>query len=233
MSMETSYLGAYWGSRRESAAQCSERLVTCLARLAELDPALGNWFRRGVSKAAATAPVGTDRESLSSLLAGGRNRKDFTHEAIEELGFSFALWNGASPFVALSGVVGAFPSFEGVLNNVVLDFPPPEADALHLFEPPVAELIFETVVAAWEPTWTTWTTPTLRGMQGSAPREPVIGWMTYLAGQPVVKAPGAAVRAFEGGILVKCSERVLDVGDQGVLSLRRHLKSAGLIHPII
>ncbi len=144
--MEPFYLGAYWGSRKESSLRCGQRMAGCIARLSKIDEALGSWFRRGVSKAAAKTPVELDAESLGKLLAQGVNRRDVGGDAIEELGFSIGLWNRARPAVGLSATVGAHPSFQGVLNSFVLDFPPPEAEALRIYEPSLAEAIFNAVV---------------------------------------------------------------------------------------
>jgi hypothetical protein len=96
-----------------------------LARLDEIDQVLGSWFRKTNSKAAARTPVALDVESLDRLLAQGVNRLDVGGEVIEELGFSFGLWNRARPPVGLSGLVGAYPSFQGVVNRIVFNFPSP------------------------------------------------------------------------------------------------------------
>ena len=72
--MDPFYLGAYWGSRQESSLQCGQRLANCIARLSEIDEALGSWFRRGASKAAAKTPVDLDAESLGRLLAHPNHR---------------------------------------------------------------------------------------------------------------------------------------------------------------
>jgi hypothetical protein len=97
------YLGAYWGSRRESSLRCGQRLAACAARLGEIDEALGSWFRRAVSKAAAKTPVDLDAESLGRLLAQGVNRRDGDGEVIEELGFSAGLWNRTRQLSAWPG----------------------------------------------------------------------------------------------------------------------------------
>lgn len=149
--MDAFYLGAYWGSRPESSRRCGERLATCLARLGEIDEALAAWFRLGASKAAARTPIELDAASLDQLLVQGVNRRDLDGEIIEELGFSFGLWNGSRPAVGLGGGVGGYPSVAGLLNSIVFNFPPPEDEAARLYEPPVAAAIFDAVVEAWAP----------------------------------------------------------------------------------
>lgn len=109
---------------------------------------------------------------MRQLLDQGVNRRDVGSDVIEELGFSVGLWNRARPAVGLSVTAGAYPSFAGVLNSVVLDFPPPEAEAMLLYDPRPAGAILEAVVESWEPDWATWTTHALRSAQGAAPCEP-------------------------------------------------------------
>lgn len=231
--MEPYYLGAYWGSRQESSLRCGERFAHCVARLSEIDEILGSWFRRGASKAAAKTPVELDAESIGRLLAQGRNRRDVDEEVIEELGFSFGMWNRATPTVGLSGTVGAHPSFSGVLNHFVLDFPPPDAEARRLYDPNVARSIFDAVVEAWEPEWATWSTPALRGVQGVEAQEPVVGWMTYLN----VKVredllDDASLRSLVGGTAITIGKTAGDATPHAVSELRKRLKHAGTLAPI-
>lgn len=230
--MDPFYLGAYWRSRRESSLRCGERLAMCMARLGEIDEALGSWFRRAASKAAAKTPVDLDPESLGRLLAQGVNRRDVDGEVIEELGFSLGLWNRARPAVGLSGTVGAHPSFHGVLNSIVFDFPPPEAEALRLYEPRVAEAIFDAVIEAWEPDWATWTSHALRDVQGAAPREPVVGWMTYLTTPVSTDLPGVTSRSLPGGTAIRIGQDASSAEEAAVLDARTQLAKISALSPI-
>ncbi len=231
--MDPFYLGVYWGSRRESSLHCGERLAACLATLGEIDEALGSWFRRAATKAAARTPVDLNAGSLGRLLArSGVNRRDVDGEIIEELGFSFGLWNRARPVVGMSGTVGAYPSFPGVLNSVVLDFPHPEAESLRLYEPRVAEAIFDGVIAAWEPDWATWTSPALRDAQRVVPREPVVGWMSYLTIPGGVDLPGVTSRSVLGGTVLRIGQDVSSAQEAVVLDVRRRLAKVGALRPI-
>jgi hypothetical protein len=83
--MGSSFLGAYWGDRPESAEQCGQRLARCIAALGRAEPALGAWFRLGESRETANIPVGLDQASLTELLAEGRTRRE--GKVVEELGF--------------------------------------------------------------------------------------------------------------------------------------------------
>jgi hypothetical protein len=230
--MDPFYLAAYWGSRRESSLRCGERLAFCLSRLGEIDGALESWFRRGASKAAAKTPVALDPESLGRLLVQGVNRRDVDGEVLDELGFSLGLWNRARPAIGLSGTVGAHPSFPGVLNSLVLDFPPPEAEGLRLYEPGVAEAIFDAVIEAWEPDWATWTSNALRNMQSAAPREPAVGWMTYLTAPVGGPLRGVTSRPLLNGTVITTGKTVSSAEEAVVLDVRTQLARVGALQAI-
>lgn len=230
--MDAFYLAAYWGSRRESSSRCGERLAHSLASLGEIDEAFGSWFRRGASKAAAKTPVALDPESLGRLLAQGVNRRDVDGEVIEELGFSLGLWNRATPAIGLSGTMGAHPSYEGVLNSVVFEFPPPVDEALRLYEPRVAGAIFDVIIEAWEPDWATWTTHTLRNVQSAASREPVVGWMTYLTTPIGSDLPGVTSRSLLGGTVIVIGQDANRVDEAAVLAARGQLAKVSALSPI-
>lgn len=230
--MDSFYLGAYWGNRPESAARCGVRLAKCVASLSVIDVALGSWYLCGESLETAFTPVAPDPESLSQILTDGVFRRDRDDVIIEELGFTFEFWNGSKPTVALSGAVGAYPSFSGIVNRLLLEFSPPEDEALRLYEPSVAEAILDAVIDAWDPTWATWTSNSLRKVQGAAPREPVIGWMTYLTMPIGTDIPGAGMRSLSGGTAIRIGRDVRQVDEIAVLKVRNQLAKVEGLNPI-
>jgi hypothetical protein len=231
--MESSYIGAYWGSRRESARECGERLARCISALGSVDPVLGSWFRRGASKAAAKTPVGLDAAELGERLAQGRNRRDFGGEVIEELGFSVGLWNRARPAVGLSATVGAYTSTPGVLNSFVLELPEPDDVSARIYQPEAAAAIFAAVVESWAPAWATWTTHSLRNAQNPSPGEPVVGWLTYLGeGRVSDVALPLDIQPFGNGALLRTSAHLVDVDESSVRSIRDQLRRASALRPI-
>ena len=230
--MDPFYVGAYWGARPESSHRCAERFARCAARLGDIDEVLGSWYRQGANRAAAKMPVDLDPEPLSRLLSQGQNRRDVGGEVIQELGFSFALWNGAIPAVGMSGTVGAHPATPGVLNSFVLDLPPPSPAARRLYEPRAAEAVFDAVIEAWEPDWATWTSHALRSAQDAAPREPVVGWITYLCASALKNSVGIAARPLLRGVVIRVGEDVTGAEEKKVLAMRARLSKAGVLRPI-
>jgi len=150
-STESSVVGAYWGDRRESAAECGRRLAECVDSLRKAHPVLASWFRLGASKAAAKTPVAVDASSLAGLFEKGRSRRDDNGEAIEELGFSVGMWNRARPAVNLSAFGGSYAGHPGIVNSFLLILPAPDDGAESLYEPDTARAVFKAVVGAWEP----------------------------------------------------------------------------------
>jgi hypothetical protein len=128
--------------------------------------------------------------------------------------------------------VGAHPSFPGVLNSLVFDFPPPEDEAFRLYEPRVAEAVFDAVIEAWEPDWASWTSHTLRNVQGAAPRGPVVGWMTYLTATVGTELPGVTSRSLPGGTVIRIGRDVSSAGDAAVLDVRARLAKVRALRPI-
>lgn len=230
--METSYVGAYWGDRPASALESAERLSDCLGALAAIHPSLRNWFQRGARRAASKVPVRLDEQSLAPIITDGGNRRDFGSDVIDELGYSFGFWNRTRPTVGVSGTVGAHAAARGVVNSFVLDFPPYDETSASIYIPEVAASLFEAVVEAWVPEWATWTTPHLRASQESAPREPVVGWMTYVRGGPIDAVLAERVQALGDGIQIWAASEFSAVDDVVVGRVRQGMESASLIHAI-
>lgn len=223
---ESAYVGAYWGSRRESVESCAGRLSRCMAGLAEADPALARWYRTARSRTAARTPVPADAAGLADLLARGRNRRDDTGEAIEELGFSVGMWNRSRPEVGLRASVG---KTSGV-NAVVLRLPAP-AEGPQLYRGRTARAVMGAVAETWQPRWATWTTDPWREAQAAdLPRGPVVGWLTYLGGVDASDIPvEVAAERLADGVLVASAPDHADVIVPQVLGVRQHLVDAGAL----
>jgi hypothetical protein len=226
------YIGAYWGDRSETALECGQRLAQCIADLSKVDSIFESWFRRGASRAAAKAPVSLEPESLGELLRKGRNRRDLGGEVIDELGYSIGLWNRSRPAVGLTATVGACPSRRGILNSFVLEFSGPDDEGARLHRPDAAEAIFEAVINAWNPTWATWTTHVLRDAQYPAPREPVIGWLTYLSGDKPAVVDDRLAHHYADGTIIKAAAEFGETQVSTVLAVRRSLQEARALQAI-
>lgn len=223
--MEKSYIGCYWGDRQESSSTSATALATVLTGLARLDPMFSTWFETGTS-AFSDQPVSADPAALTSLLEAGVNRTDFGKEAITRLGYSFDLWTGAPEDHAssLGGTVGVHAGKPGIVNNVVLTLPT-------AYTPNTAAL--DLLVDAWDPEWATWTTRTLRRVQGRDFRQ-VVGWSTYLRSSIPSEAPnGVRTRRLANGTIVTVDKHPAEVDGADVVATRDWLAGAGVLTPAL
>lgn len=211
-------VAGYWGPRREPLAACAARAERFLAALAELDPLLGRWYRKGRSPKPEGQPVGLDRETLAALLAAGRNRRDFGGEAIEELGWGLDLWNGAEPAASLSITCGAWAPTS---PNVVLV----SLAGGDLGRFGVGGL--RALVDAWEPDDASCFSADLRDVQDEAGLgAPWVGWITYVRceGEPdLTLPPGARLERWPNGIAVTLGLPPEPITERDLLAVRHAL----------
>lgn len=237
MVTEPFVLGAYWGPRRESVDACAMRLSRCLRELGSAHEVLASWYRKGTGRAARQKPpVATDVESLRDLLLAGRNRTDFGREVIEELGFSVDLWNRNPVEVGLGIHCGSHTTVAGIMNSFVLDLPKPDASSAPLFSRDVAGGLVRTAAWCWEPDWAVLTTSSLRERQAAGPREPSVGWVTYLRDPrpiPNTLPTGVIAERLNGGTLLLVGGSAEDVPVDTVDSLRDDLTRAGTLYPTL
>lgn len=232
--MDSSYVGAYWGARKESAAEGAERLAACLNSFAHVDTLLGSWRHLGRSKATARTPVVPDPQALEQLLMEGRNRRDDDRSVIEELGFRIGMWNGQKPAVGLSAGIGLHAASHALTNSFVLNLPGVVGDGASLYVSDVARRIIEAIVESWDPDWATWCTDSLREAQDAPARTPVVGWMTYLSDSRLTSQWAATLGAvpLHEGWLVPAGDNALSVNEETVVKLRRTLEAAGALTPM-
>lgn len=152
----------------------------------------------------------------------------------DELGFSVGLWNGdrALP-IGLSVTCGSWTAAPGVMNSVVLDLPVLEpGEAERLYELDTALCLMRAMVEAWQPDWATLTSYELADALDAGPREPAVGWITFLGdGRPVPSGVPARREELLGGTLLVSADRVEDVGVATAKALAEALYSAGSLTP--
>lgn len=234
---EPFYLGAYWGPRRESAAARARRLADCFARLGACSELLGSWREKVDRKEQAShTAVSSESEALRELMLAGVNRRDADGSPIDELGFSVGLWNGdREAAIGLSISCGGWASTPGVMNAFVLDLPPRlPGPTAQLYELDTALAIMRAVVEAWEPDWATLTSYELAAALDPAPREPSVGWVTFLSDRRAL--PGDVPVPFcerlsSKGVLLVAADRVGDVDVSGLREIAATLDEAGTLAP--
>ena len=224
--IETSYIGAYWGSRREPVDACAERLAKFMESLGDIDPLLASWFETGYSLRSARAKkVEPQAGALRELLLASRARRDGTARSVmNDLGFRIGLWNGNDTQIRLSTTCGAAPSVPGIPNAVVVGLPEAEGPALSLYQPRTGLAILKAIVAVWEPSWATWTNHRLRNAQQPKPGQVVVGWATYVQLPSPFPGgnlpPGVAVETLGTGVLITIGDNPVSVPEASVLAVR-------------
>lgn len=221
---ETTFLGAYWGPRRESAEQCADRLLRCITSLAEISPLLSTWKQKTRTKREAMLAATIDLDDLVRQVGAGVNRRDSDRSIIEELGYSWAAWNGnMKSAVSLSVSCGSWSEVLKSPNSLVLNLPEPscpDADTIY----GNAEQILGSVVEAWEPDRALISSHRLREeVESISPNAGMtVGWKTYLG--PSLNPKSELGENFGQGRLVKAAENWAEVESADVIRVAKQLR---------
>ena len=184
---------AYWGERRESIEQCTERLMDFMARVREISPNLRYWYE-GNSR------VCYDADSLRAILKNGRNRDDTPlHKVIPELGFRI-VWLGGEEIgddyidlIIHCGAYGEYP----VMNNVIFSYL--STDWLNV---DIAVELVRAMVSSWSPEHAAVCSKNaLRAAGGAQIEAPIVDWV-FFHRRPrtgALKAPSRVAFELDGG----------------------------------
>jgi hypothetical protein len=219
---ERYYAGAYWGPRRETAAECARRAELFFHMLARELPGY---------------PVHPEVKELEELFLRGRNRTDFGKRVIEELGSSFSVWNAKKGSSDIHFHCGAWSPHT---SNVCVLSPPSEgAISERLHSAPVLAEVLTCMVKAWDPDFAVATSHPMGRLVRKHEREVDVGWLTYLSRRlgrvPPLPAPVRMERVGTlGMLLVLTPERMTASNPEHVALATRVLEllaRAGLLHP--
>ena len=232
------YVGAYWGSRRETALECARRAELFLLMLARCDPSFTQWYRagRGFPRGLPGHPVHPELEELEPLFLKGRNRTDFGKKVIEELGFGLLVWNAKQEATDLHMRCGGFSPFWPA--NACVMHPPREGEVRErLLCVPVLEQVLASVATAWDPDCAHAGSTEMVRLVEQGRNEVRVGWLTYLSRRLGKLPPLPAPVRIEpvgtlGWLLVLSPERMSSDNPEHVAFTRRVrelLDRAGLI----
>lgn len=193
-------LGAYWGTRRECAESCAERLYRFLETIKTCDDVFAQWYHLGRSrKEALQRPIKTgDMAEITSLVEKGRHRRDVGRQPIDELGFTVMMWNGGeepAKSIALSVGCGLYSSAPGLGNVVTLHFPK-ELD--RLADPSVAVEVLLSAAECWNPDWGGIFSSEPVRYEEFDPRTPIVDWMVFIPRIIDSVPPPSTVMQLEG-----------------------------------
>lgn len=178
--MQKFILGAYWGARCDGIEESAENARRLFSELAECDPRLAQWFKKGRSrKEALKRPVDSlNPRQLKELLLKGRVRRDLGRDVIEELGFGLSLWNGERDYndeATVSIRCGIY--IERLQNSVVIELPCRCPNSGWREKAPS---LLALVARLWRPEWAGIMSTGAMSEQRLGPGQPVVDWMVYV-----------------------------------------------------
>ncbi|MCE9673100.1 immunity 52 family protein [Myxococcus stipitatus] len=234
---ESYFCGAYWGARKETSEECARRLEAFLGLLAGVDPSFVPWFKQGKSRADALMhPIESTVAGLEKLIRKGRDR------VVEELGFRFSAWNGASDDSDGSSLkLTCGGSSPRVSNVCLLELPSRGPNADRVLAAPLLRGVVKSMAAAWEPDFVVaMSSAHLQMLRDNEPSEIWPGWVIYIAQQrgsvPPLPEP-VRVEDVEGKgtLIVLTPERFTASNPEHVTlaeRVRELLDRAGLLKPV-
>ena len=201
------------------------------------------WFELGGSrKAALKHAVKTDPESLLKLLIKGRNRTDFGHQVIPELGYSLYAWNGGQDdedAVGINFTCGCY--FPQIANHCLIQLPAGEDSRARVMQIPALITILTCLVTTWEADWGVVNSSVYNQIaHRKGHGTPRVGWITYLSAArgaiPSLPAPARVVPiGIQGSIIILTEER-FTVSNPAHVELAGQvatsLDQAGLLEPM-
>lgn len=234
--VESYYVGAYWGPRRETPESCARRAEAFLADMSKIDPAFSRWFEQGRSrKDALKHPLENSGEALEMRVRRGRDIQ------FEDLGYSVWAWNGEPDDYDASGFkFTCGGSSEGLFNNCVVTLPARGPNAERVLCVPVLTGLIRSLVLAWEPDSALATSSMLSDAvapEGGA--DTSVGWVLYLprghGSIPPLPAPVRLEPVEDKGTLIVLTPERLTVKNPEHVELARRvhelLNTAGLLRP--
>jgi hypothetical protein len=182
--IETYYVGAYWGARKESPEECAQRAQSFLQCLSQCDASLACWYQPSrTRKKTLDRPLTLELNQLADIFRRGVNRADSDKSVIKELGFYFQASNcgPAGDDFFLRVVCGDYSRISH--NFCVLELPNSGPNAQRVLAMPVLMSILRCMAQAWEPDWAMAVSDEHQKLQHThrAAGIPFTAWVTYLS----------------------------------------------------
>ena len=214
MVIETYYIGAYWGRRKESLDQCALSAAQALSELGQCDPLFSKWFELGFSRAEALAhEVEPSIDKVGSLLRSGQSKRYTDKSVITEAGYFFSLWTGGPDNEAANVTVRCGADSPYITNVFLLNLPAEGKVADRLLQVNALKRLLAVIARTFSPDWAVVNSyPHLKARGRKARGKgagPEVGWLTYLNSRlgtvPTLAGP-ARVESIAGGSLIILTE---------------------------
>ena len=204
--LETYYIGAYWGARKEDAESCARRIAALVQSLAPVDPLFASWFKGSKSlKQALTRPLELELSLLRQYVQRNLMRDD-RRQPMEDLGFSLSLWNGCQGGNDAWLRIACGGYWEQLSNSCLLDAPYKGPGSERVLTAAFQTQALRALATAWDPDWGAALSNVHRDIIEKKSPDVWVGWVTYLSRRlgrvPPLPAPVRIEPVEELGTLV-------------------------------
>ena len=177
--IDTFYIGAYWGSRRENVSEVADKTVKTLLDLKQLDEQFLNWYRTGMSrKKAMEKRFTTDQAEVQELYSKSVKKEELKDGFTTHI-FKLGLWSGHSNDTSCGISFNVGGQFEGGLSNCCVIEMPVEGEARErLLRLEKIKLLIDVLVKNWRPERVVLVSQELKKTLHTVNE---IGWVTYVA----------------------------------------------------
>ncbi len=226
--IDSFYVGAYWGSRKETLNEVAEKTTIMLARLSELNSHYSTWYELGMSrKNALEKKVLNNTEYIKKLYQQNIRKGEIDSLGYTTHSFSLGLWTGHADYESSSislSAGGVFNS-KGISNRCVIKIPyeGEMRDCLLKFEKAMS--LINILIEIWNPDYALFSSHYLadkiNGVNG-------IGWITYnrnFKKQPIFKDKFIFEKK-NNGQLIYLSTLKEEIYDYSLIDQLLHLNEA-------
>ena len=180
--MDNFYIGAYWGSRKESLTDISTKTCSTLQKLSEIEDYFAKWFNTSTNrKKALEKKVDFDStdKGIMEIISKRVKKDEINSDGTSRFGFVYSFWSGQdeAESCSISFSVGMAFSTNNLSNCCVLSFPNSERAKQRLLQTEIIKKIFNILIEIWNPDNCILTSEKLREELHVGNE---FGWFTYV-----------------------------------------------------
>lgn len=141
--MSNRLVGVYWGARAESKGSSAQRILNFKNSISELSPLFTHWYKKTPTRKSKLVEIERYEDIVKELKTINNS---ISNKPMNELGFSFAAWNGRTDESAISLSISCGATSEHVKNSLAFTLYKGNDIALMLLRS-----VLESAVLAFDP----------------------------------------------------------------------------------